>query len=224
MLVLLAGQVLPSIRLADALREIHAEVVESHAREKARREAAGIPLEDSTDWPKVRGHVTQLSVAVGQEQAGAARKAAQRILDEVAAPIGEVDPLVVSEAAEAVSVRLVIVSYEQQQRAVSAVRAAFVALEAAKSDHDRRQAAIRQLLDARADFVSHAVAEIVGLSHVVDGEEVPLVVEPTKGLSSAHRDVLERVSLVSTIYEVAMHAQGLDAKKALRFGRSPPST
>lgn len=219
MLVLLAGHIGPLVSLAECLRQMHAESVEENRAERTRREAAGIPLDDVTVWPDVQTSVAGIQSAIERRDSAAVRTAINAASALVAAPIGEVAPLELSDAEKAVRVSFRVCSEEQRSAAMLAVGAAY---DADMSSPDARVARARAILAEKMKFLALCVDRVEGLSTLVEGEERPIVIRP--GADASHDDLLVRMQLLQPLFSCAAHVQRLDAKKNALFGQLPPST
>lgn len=193
------------VPLSDACRDAHEALAETVQKQIEKRTAAGIPLDDGTDFAHVEQRAADL-VAACQEMDGAA--AADIAAELASACTGGLRPLAPYEPVpdyEGVSVRL---------RAVS---------ERFRIDIGERIAACKTLAEQRdvlAEYVAHAYDEVVGL----EDDDGPVVIKAEGGRIPAEQmAVLDAAGLISDLWAVARRYAELPASKKKHFGSHQPS-
>lgn len=217
-MLLFAGKTGPKVKLADCMREMHAEESERRTKEIAKRAKEGVPMDEHAKWTAIVEAHNRLTEAVAAEDAVMAKVAAAAVIEQTARALTPLDALVLPEGAEEITLTIRALSASERSALNGDESGAWSEIEAATKANDGRAlaAAYDSLGKARAAFVKAAVVAIDGIEDET-GEARP-------EMNDTLLDALRTAKLLGPIYGVVAHYQELPAKKALRFGVPPAST
>lgn len=218
MLLLFPGEVGPVVSLQECLRQIHEDAAERTRRDREERKRHGATYDEQIDWQKVEAGAHLLLAEAQRKSPVACLRLARSVATALDVAPAEPAAYVENDAIHGITIRVRVLPEEQRRRLLSRCAKALEEYLGAhaKGDDAREAEALVLLGDARCAFVKAACAEIGGLE------------TPTGPLAPAVTDemlaAIRLTGLHHLVYEACAHAQGLDAKKALRFGLPHGST
>jgi hypothetical protein len=216
LLVVYPGQIGPSRRIVDVLRERHDDNRAAVLAEIEHRTKGGTPLTESIDWAAEAKAARELVALVEAQQETEVQRAYQRGAGAFAVVPRDPGEFVAPSGLDGVTLRPRHIPARESLALRRAMAAAY-------ADGDDLAAA-----EAEAALVARVVAEVGGLTTVAeDGREIPIRIfaEGKDGaLSAEDIEALRGSGLLPWLVVVSAWWQVLPAGKVQRSGVLPPST
>jgi hypothetical protein len=218
MLVVYPGQVGPSRRLVDVLRERHEDHRASVLATIAHRNKGDTPLTESVDWPNLHVEARQLVDAIVTEQEGEAHAIADRLARALSVVPRDPGDFVAPDGLDDITLRPRHLSALESLELRRAMAAAYAARDDLAAAH------------AEARLVARVVAEVGGLTMMRDDGSTDAVRvfsdtdDKAATLDDDDIEALRGSGLLPWLVVVAVWWQSLPSGKVLRSGVRPPST
>jgi hypothetical protein len=212
----------PVAELIATLREIHDDQAAAIKKRREQRKANGVP-DAELDYARAAASCEQAATLLRAGNSADASKEVRHAVEILAGAPQDPPEFVEPEQAAGIRVRI---RYLSEAERVGFADAIDIARNAARSEGDNVSwSAVAAVHKAQAEFVARAVAHVDGLSEW-DGDNIKTLswscLGPSDKLPVEAAAILQSAGVLSLLSDVAMHAQGLSAKKAVRFGLPPP--
>lgn len=215
----------PLVQLVDCRKQQHEAYRASVLERIEKRNKSGAPLGD-IDFNAHANTADELAKSLRAMDVPGAKSHALKIseaLQDTLEDPGEFKP---KESLDGVSVKLRLLSERERATLAGAHDDARAALIAATTESARASSYI-DMRDARAAYIARGLAHIDGLQEWtgdVIKQKSFSVDEPTGKLSDECINLIRASDLLDDLFFAVVDFQGMPAKKAARFGLSPPVT